>query len=421
MEHEKLPSHSPLREDDVRSESAYAHRFGDWSSMQYLVKFGKDGSTRSQTFYNGDSVSTRMDAVREAIIYVRENWADYPSLMADLRAYIHELTAAGSESGTADTTPYLPTVLSSRRAWRSQPTSHHAFLPDDESEDLSVIRLYTSKVGYDQIFRVINQAFRTDELTEAEQRKRLRSAVFLVELLNIDLFNYTYREPQAQNFHGTVYRGVVFSDAQLEDFKNLAARPVAERFWAIPLAMMSASTDKNVALREFASVPPSNSGSATDETGPRHPFLWRIHVIGLHAEYLRIYHERFPTSVVSSICAVPIRQLSDFAGEDEVLLRGPFFQLIGIREEAVELEPGREQRIYVMELVMLNVNRDHPSTMQLGEEKGEQARKLFGCLVGMWRAEVCKQLAAMYGLEGDVEQYNEIHRGEYAKFMKIFQ
>jgi len=380
----------------------YAHRFGDWNSIQYLCKFGKDGSSHSQTFYNGQTVSMRMNAVREAIIHVRENWRDYPSLMKDLRLYIEELT--NSSHDNPDISQYLSVVLSSYKVWNS----HLNTVPDDEN--LSVIRLYTSKVGYDQIFRIINQAFRTDDLIE--QEKRLRCAVFLVELLNIDLFNYTLRERRAHNFQGTVYRGVVFSEDQLQDFKNLAALPVTERYWAIPLAMMSASTDKEVALRAFAGI----DAAMSDDIGSSHSFLWRIHVVELNPKYLQIYRDRFPSSVVSTICAVPIHKLSDFEGEYEVLLRGPFFQLICLREETFE---GRETPIHVMELIMLNANRDHPSTMELAHEEGEKARQLFACLVGMWRAEICKQLSGLYNLTDDVEQYEKMYRSEQAKFASL--
>lgn len=362
--------------------------------MVYLSKFGKDGSA-SQTFYSGDGVSTRMAAVRKAIIFVRENWAQYPSLMSDLRSYIQELTDTAQE--TADKSKHLSAVLSSSKSWRD--TSNFT-----DEEDLSVIRLYTSKVGYDQIFRILNQAFRTDNLTE--QEKRLRCAVFLIELLNIDLFNYTLRETHNSNFQGTVYRGVSFSQDQLQEFKNLAARPVSERYWAIPLAMMSASTTQAVALKEFA-------GMEAADAATRYPFLWRIHVVELPKKYLQIYRDKFPTSVVSTICAVPIQELSDFKGEDEVLLRGPFFQLISMREETLE---GTDKAFPVMDLVMLNTNRDHPSTMQLSEEKGEKARQLFACLVGMWRAEVCQRLSEAYGLLDDVVQYGELLCLEQAKF-----
>ncbi|KAG6826508.1 hypothetical protein H0H92_015563 [Tricholoma furcatifolium] len=380
--------------------STHNHRFGDWESMQYLSVLGKDKQPRTQTFYNAKTLSTRMDALRQAIIYVRENWRDYPALMNDLRSYIIELTD-GAENHSL---PYLTTVLTSLKSWNSKLNT----IPDDE--DLSVIRLYTSKAGYDHIFRIINQSFRTDDV--AEQIRRVRCAAFLIELLNVDLFNYTLRTPRTHNFQGTVYRGVVFSDEQLQDFKDLAAKPVADRYWAIPLAMMSASTSRSVALNGFAEL-----GNVASDGTARHPFLWRIHVIGLFPKYLQIYRDKFPSSVVSTICAVPIRDLSDFAEEDEVLLRGPFFQLICLREEV--FSEWQERPVHVMDLVMLNSNRDHPSTMQLSQEDGDNARQLFACLVGMCRAEVCKELAVLYGLRDDAVQYEEIYRAAQAKLASL--
>ncbi|KAG6835394.1 hypothetical protein H0H93_001919 [Arthromyces matolae] len=398
LDSESRPGLGPSNVPNPQQAHAHSQRFRDWDSIQYLASLGKNGSSRSQTFYNGETLSTRMTALRQAIIYVRDNWGEYPSLMADLHSYIDELTTSSVADGRdhLDLPPYLPIVLNSRKVWNS----HSDMILDDEN--LSVIRLYTSKGGYDHIFRIINQAFRSSNVHE--QEKRLRCAVFLIELLNIDLFNYTLHSPRLHNFEGTVYRGVVFSHDQLQDFKDLAALPVADRYWGIPMAMMSASMNKEVALREFAGLDKS-----LDSTEPqaRYPFLWRIHVLGLFPRYLNIYRERFPTSVVSTICAVPIKELSDFAAEDEVLLRGPFFQLVSLREEFFE---GHEQPIHVMDLVMLNINRDHPSTMQLSPEEGDKARQLFACLVGLCRTEICRELAMVYGLTDDIAQYEEMYR-----------
>ncbi|KAG6890771.1 hypothetical protein C0992_012744 [Termitomyces sp. T32_za158] len=390
-----------MPEQPQQNVATYTNRFGDWDSMHYLCVFGKNRPPRSQTFYNGETLSARMTAIREAITYIRENWKDYAVLMADLRSYIRELTMGADDLNLP---PYLPIVLTSIKAWDLELNA----VPDDEN--LSVIRLYTSQVGYNQIFRIINQAFRTDNVVE--QERRVRCAVFLIELLNIDLFNYTLRTPRTHNFRGIVYRGVIFSDDQLQDFKDLAARPVAERFWAIPLAMMSATTSRAVALKEFAGL------DKMTDTGmvARHSFLWRIHIVDLFPRYLKVYRERFPSSVVSTICAVPIRELSDFADEDEVLLRGPFFQLVCMREEFLE---GHENAIHVMDLVMLNTNRDHPSTMQLSKTEGEKARQLFACLVGMCRAEVCKELAQFYNLEGEIVQHEEMYRAGAARLASL--
>jgi hypothetical protein len=136
------------------------------------------------------------------------------------------------------------------------------------------------------------------------------------------------------------------------------------------------------------------------------PFLWRIHVANIDPDLLRIYNERFPSSVVTTLCAVPISEMSRFSQEQEVVLRGPFFQFIRLHKEFVH---AAGMTIDVMDLVMLNTNRDHPSAMELGAEKGDEARKLFALLVGISRARICKNLAHEYGLTPDAGEFERIH------------
>jgi hypothetical protein len=52
----------------------------------------------------------------------------------------------------------------------------------------------------------------------------IRSVVFLVELINIDLFNYCLKCPERTNFEGIVYRGICVSDEDLSAFKALCER-----------------------------------------------------------------------------------------------------------------------------------------------------------------------------------------------------
>jgi hypothetical protein len=60
------------------------------------------------------------------------------------------------------------------------------------------------------------------------------------------------------------------------------------------------------------------------------PLMMKIHVIGLNPKYLDVYRTQFPSSVVSTICAVSIKEVSSHENECEVLLRGPFFQVLQI-------------------------------------------------------------------------------------------
>lgn len=115
----------------------------------------------------------------------------------------------------------------------------------DVLEDYSIIQLYTTEYGYRQIFRIINDAFRRDELMA--NTTYLRSAVFLVELMNIELFNHLI-SVSSPGFTGIAYRGLCFSPRQLEHFKALTSKPVQERYWAILLALMSCTLSETKAV-----------------------------------------------------------------------------------------------------------------------------------------------------------------------------
>ncbi|KAF8075938.1 hypothetical protein FPV67DRAFT_1406263, partial [Lyophyllum atratum] len=340
-------------------------------------------------FYHGDGVAERMALVRGAIAHVRTKWQDYPALMDGLRRLIQETSADPLPSGNREA---LDKVWSSSKEWIDRKEESNAAPLDN----YSVIRLYTSTFGYQQVFKIADSILRTNT-SISRREEALNSAVFLVELFNIDLFNYVSVTKDADNFQGVVFRALPASDELLHSFKDLAATPVAERHWAIPLAIVSTSRNQDTAMAYANEEVATQSG--------RHLFLWRIHVVELETELLQVYRDRFPSSVVSTICAVPIRDLSQFPEEDEVVLRGPFFQLIRMDEEVLE----SAGKVHVMDSIMLNVNRDHPSTMELGEAEGRRARELIACLVGMGRAKACKRLAEEYGLADDMQTYQQLY------------
>lgn len=362
-------------------------RFGNWAPVQDMEDPGRGEPPRSITFYHGEGVAERMTLVRGAIAHVRENWKNYATLMDSLKRLI--------QAGIADPLPRgdtesLDHILSSSKEWLDRREESAVV----ELEDYSVIRLYSSSFGYQRIFMIADNILRTNSGI-LQRQEALNSAVFLVELLNVDLFNYVSVTNHADNFQGIVFRALPASDEQLQSFRELAASPIAERYWAIPLAIMSTSRNRDVAMA-YA------NGEIARQPGT-HLFLWRIHVVGLETELLQVYRERFPTSVVSTICAVPIRDLSRVPEEDEVVLRGPFFQLIRMQEEVLE----GTGNVHTMDSIMLNVNRDHPSTMELGEAEGQRASGLITCLVGMGRAKACKRLAEEYNLLDDAGRYEQ--------------
>jgi hypothetical protein len=345
-----------------------------------------------------------MGEVRVAIEYIRERWGDYPIFMQGLREYIDRLSKTST-----DFTKFKPNE-EDRRALESLLSSSIDWMdrsPNDTNSS-NVLDLYTSQFGYDTIFRLLNVAFRTDAVTEQGQEKDLHSAVFLIELLNIDLFNYISRNPSQSGFQGIVYRGVSFTREEIEDFRNLATMAVRDRHWSIPLAMMSASTSIKTALT-FALENAKNDPTKL-------PFLWRIRVANMDPDLLRIYNERFPSSVVTTLCAVPISEVSRFSGEQEVVLRGPFFQFIRLHKEFV---PAVGTTMDVMDLVMLNSNRDHPSVVEMSVEKRDEARRLFALLVGMTRSLICKNLAHEYGLIPDAEEFSRIYEEQAQRYEKL--
>ncbi|OBZ70032.1 hypothetical protein A0H81_09903 [Grifola frondosa] len=305
------------------------------------------------------------------------------------RGRLSFLTVDGDKNAAS-----LFSSLPTRMEWADRRTAH------PEQEEYRMLRLYTSLDGYKSIFAVLNEAFRSENLTG--DRSRLHAAVFLIEVLTIELFNYMYRMSPTIGFSGTVYRGMRLRRDQLDQFYALTQRPVKERYWSIPLAFISTTTSLAISLKfaEPKGMPAPDS----------HAVLWRIRVADLEPALLAIYHERFPASVVTSLCAVRISDLSAFPEEEEILLRGPFFQLVYVATQPLGIPPGSAGVVHVVDGVMLNTNRDHPSTMEMGAEEGQRARALFACLVEIGRTKECLRLARSYGLREDVEEYTQVWR-----------
>jgi hypothetical protein len=173
--------------------------------------------------------------------------------------------------------------------------------------------------------------------------------------------------------------------------------------------MVSASDNRDKALTFAVNEAARISG---------YPVLWVIHVAGLRPELLALYVQRFPASIVTSICAVPINDLSDYPDEQEVLLRGPFFQLVRLCENGVRYGT---QQIPVIEVLMLNSNRDHISSVFLDDSEADSARNLFRALVQTERATLCAQLAEEYGLSADAKAYASIRVQEEASVDRLLR
>ena len=323
-----------------------------------------------------------MDDVRRAINEIRSNWHLYPEFMIDLHRAVDPNGEHPAEWAA---------LLASAKSW----TDGHEH-PD--RRDYTAVSLYTSDTGYRGIYQVINEALRTDRIVGDDLL--LRSAAFLVELLNIDLFNFLVRNPGAVDFEGTVYRGICVTATELESFRDIARAPIAQRYISIPLAMASASQDVYYAMRfamERARRDPHS-----------HPLLLEIKVYGLPPEVLAAYRARHPRSVVSSLCAVPIDEISAFGQEREVLLRGPHFQVVGFHDP--EILPVFDRPAYKVEIIMLNSNRDHLTAIASDVGADRAARGLFRALVVARRSTLCAEHAERAGRAEDAEQYRIVAR-----------
>jgi hypothetical protein len=358
-------------------------RFGDWAHVAACVKSGNVSG--HVPFYGGSNIDRRMRLVRQAIEYIRANWGDHSEFMSDLREFMGrpgmEIRAPHPEAHK------VAKLFSGTKSWSKD--------GDLVNDDYSAIRLYTSEFGYRRIFKVLNEAFRREDLTG--NSRALRSAVFLVELLTIDLFNFRHAYPHVDNFKGVVYRGMCLSTADLRRFAQMARGRIDQRYLSIPLAMASASVNREKSLAfAMAQAAPSCD---------RHALLWRIHVASLDAEPMRLYQSEHPTSVVTSLCAVPIDDLSDYPDEKEVLLRGPFFQILSLQREDVGSDA---QSLYVLDAVMINSNRDHPSSLFESGAEAQRARNLFRILVATNRTRLCVERADQLGLSTEASAFRSI-------------
>jgi hypothetical protein len=361
-------------------------RFGETDSFRNFMISGHDGEQKA--FFSGEDVRDRMNMMRRSINEIRGSWERYPVFMQGLRELMSDGSAeapdAGDREAVVDYHDRLTALLGSRKVW-GEPTG-----------DYEAIRLYTSNIGYNEIFAHTNATFRSGN------PRGVLSATFMTELLNIDLFNYRQVNSAADNFEGVVYRGMSMSDESLAKLYELIGGNISGRYVSIPLITMSASRDVSVAL-EFAA-------HSADREAP-HLIVWEIHVHSLAADLLRLYRAKYPNSVVTSLCAVPIHGLSDIPVESEVLLRGPFFQILNTRLDN-SLEPGRP--VHRITAVMLNSNRDHLTAITSNRGEGYAMRELFRTLVGAGRSTRCAEHLEEIGSNDDAAAYRTEAAKNYA-------
>jgi hypothetical protein len=351
-----------------------------------LERFG-DTDGMLVPYFENDRGTNRMNMVRKAIIAVREHWERHgENTREEIEEQLLRMAVGRLVSKPHTRNGYEKVVrqaFARKRDWYERlPESEREMPPD-------MIKLYTHSQGYKAIFGSVHKIFRS----ENPPMEDVFGATYLVELLNIELYNYWCTHPEARNFTGTVYRGMSVTPETLDKFNQLVSRPVGKRAFSIPLALNSSSRRLEQAIRFCERT--------TKERPDLLPVLHKIHVHGLTAAQISAYRNLYPDSVVSSICAMHISEISAFPSEDEVLLRGPFFELLEIGVHRTLKCGGKP--VVVVEMMMMNCNRDHFTTPQSGP--ADPARRLFGAIVRAGKFEACARRSADVGDIVDRDEY----------------
>lgn len=374
-------------ESDDRNDDR-AGRFVEQGEQSEMLKSKTINDLKS--FYNGTNLGERMTEIRKSIVYVRRNWDQYDIFIDSLKALLQESGIGFKDPLTVE---HAEDVLSKEknRQWMTEQDENL------EEPSYAAIKLYTSKEGYAQIYQVGNDIFRQE--SSVSMLEKIRSVVFLVELINIELFNYCLRNPVMANFQGSVYRGLCLASEDIQAYEIVRKLPIEKRNIAVPLGLLSTSADVGTA-RKFIKHQMKRRKGDKDS----YALLMKINVISLKPEYVDFYKKSFPTSALSTICAVDIHELSRHKEEKEVLLRGPFFQVLDIHEGNRDID-GKPCK--TLEVVMLNSNRDHISTAHLGDQDSA-AREMFGTIVSVTRNEYCLKYCESKGLNEDANEYRKI-------------
>ena len=98
------------------------------------------------------------------------------------------------------------------------------------------------------MYEIVRDVFRDDEAVNVQDI--ITSAVFIVELINIDLFNMCYHHHEKKDFEGIVYRGITLPEEDFTLFERLVEEPIGKRYISIPSSLWSSS--KNIKVGSLA-------------------------------------------------------------------------------------------------------------------------------------------------------------------------
>lgn len=348
-------------------------------------------SAQHKSVFAGDNENKRMNLVRHKIVMVRKAWQnirDYQALLEGVRKVVKPETQPKSIREP------VQRLLQGFRDYADMGITRPEKVAVDQYDALE---LYCSKEGYDYLYRIISETLRLEDLPD----DLLLTAVTLVEFLTIDLYNLRLThigDPRYANFQGITYRGLRVDSKTIEEYQEIERRDdLRKRGFAIPLAAISSSTDESVMMK-FA-----QGDSDKDYGKESRQMHWKIHIHGIDPVLHQHYLHKYPESVVTSICSLPVAPVSPF-GEKEILLRGAFFQMLGMRLEEVD---GRE--VHKLEVMMINANRDHTTELGSNEYEKRKQRDAFRRIAMASKYEVCASLASQYSAL-DAEQYKMLQQ-----------
>lgn len=359
-------------------------RFGESANTNGNKSFGKF-SLEHGGFFIGEDVKARMNLIRNSILEVRKNWNDKKFRKKAIKLFKNHI----------DGKSLMPVDFFNDEWYELQKN-----FPAEQNCNL--IRFYTSNIGYETIFKYVNSIFR-----EEHDKKVYDSAAFLVECMNIELYNLVKTKPEFSNFENTIYRGMMLDENTISNLLDIKDLQVQSQKFAVPLSFMSCSKSQDVA-KQF--LEKQERRPYEEKVRGFCPVLFKIHVTSLDKTFLDLYKSYYPDSVVSSICAVDIENISKYRDEQEVLLRGAFFQVLRFYESKEKIDG---KNVYVFELLMHNSNRDHITTSAFEKTN---ARRLFNTLIEIDRMKKCQDF---FESASDKKPYKKVEEDKLKELEQI--
>jgi hypothetical protein len=362
-------------------------------------------------FYEGQTAEVQMRIMRESIRRLRSDW---PSMFANLHPKLVESLQLGhalKEAVQASLQVYsaigilaMPRAVvrlqedAQRARWYGKliarlntPAWDIALERFDNTPSLRdfhpVLSLYLTEIGYRKVFKLVNNTLANLDKYEHKEEKQDQAdlAAFVVELLTIDLYRLDRSCNNVGGFEGIVWRGFSVTPGEAAIFEEILKEEKRQGTISVPLSILSASRVEATA-RNFAQDRTKFRKNQNKNLEVRE-LLWKIHVYSLRQSLAEAYRAAFFEIHFNGLCATNMSHIEMYK-EDEVLLRGPFFQVIDVERSS----GSTDEPIMLVELVMFNTNRDHGTSTATNVGQDEIGRRVFGHIIRLDRTIRCAEL-----------------------------